>query len=102
MECGTCLDLLNEALNLAVRSERMEEQNRREAALDAASDPDAWQESGRFDQYVERHNIEYPDRQIAPRSMTMHLWVMDQYEKDLADWMKRAKTFLSTSDGRDG
>jgi len=95
--CATCRELLNEALNLAVRSEQFEEQRRREAALDAVSDPDAWQADGTFDRYVERHNINRPHAKIAPRSMTMHLWVQDQYDKDLAAWQEKARAHLGQS-----
>jgi hypothetical protein len=95
MGCETCRKLLNEALNLAVRSDQFDEQARREAALDASQCPDEWQESGRFDAYVERHNATTPHRRIATKSMTMHLWVQDQYDKDLADWKGRARRHLT-------
>jgi len=93
--CQQCIDLLNEALNLAVRGEKMAEQDRREAALSASSDPDAWKEDGTFDRYVERHNIMNAHKQIAPRSITMHLWVQDQYDKDLHEWRQKARSFLT-------
>ncbi len=94
MTCETCRDLLNEALNLACRSDQFEEQRRRQAALEASSDAAAWLESGRFDEYVERFNLVHPHRPIATKSLTMHLWVLDQYDKDLADWQVRARTHL--------
>jgi hypothetical protein len=93
--CETCRDLLNEALNLAVRSDQFEEQNRRQAALDASGDADEWIESGRFDAHVERHNFHYPHKPMATRSLTMHLWVQDQYDKDLADWQAKARAHLT-------
>lgn len=93
--CDECRELLNEALNLAVRSERFEEQHRRDAALDASVDPEGWQADGTFDRYVERHNARYPDRLIATKSATLHLWVQDQYEKDLASWRSRASDHLT-------
>lgn len=93
--CGECRDLLNEAMNLAVRSEQFEGQRRREAALDASVDPESWQASGQFDAYVQRHNARHPSSRIATRSMTMHLWVQDQYDKDLASWRGRAAAHLS-------
>lgn len=93
--CETCRDLLNEALNLAVRSEQFEGQRRRQAALDASSDPDEWQKSGMFDRYVERHNAQMPHRKIATECMTMHLWVADQYDKDLSEWTVKARQHLS-------
>jgi hypothetical protein len=30
----------------------------------------------------------------CPRSLTIPLWVQDQYEKDVADWERRTRTFL--------
>lgn len=92
--CETCRDLLNEALNLAVRSDQFEAQNRRQAALDASISPNEWEESGRFEAYVERHNLHYPHKTMAPRSLTMHLWVQDQYDKDLAEWQVKARAHL--------
>jgi hypothetical protein len=94
MTCETCRDLLNEALNLACRSDQFEEQRRRQANLDASACAEEWLESGRFDAYVERHNLLNPHRKIAVKSMTMHLWVQDQYDKDLADWQIRARAHL--------
>lgn len=94
MGCEKCRDLLNEALNLACRSDQFEEQRRRQANLDASSDAEAWLESGRFDAYVERHNLVSQHQRIAPKSLTVHLWVQDQYDKDLADWQGRARKHL--------
>ena len=95
MTCETCRYLLNTALSLACRSDQFEEQRRRQSNLDASSCPDEWQESGRFDAYVERHNHNYPHARIAPKSMTMHLWVQDQYDKDLAEWQASARAHLT-------
>ena len=100
--CDTCRDLLNEALNLSVRSERIEEVARRDAALDASVDPEAWQADGTFDRYVERHNARWPDRQMATRSATMPLWFRDQYDKDLADWTRRARAHLTECNRKEG
>jgi len=93
--CETCRDLLNEALNLAIRSEQFEEQHRRALTLAASLDPDAWQESGQFSKHVDRHNAVYPHAKIAPASATMHLWVQDQYDKDLASWTHRARAHMT-------
>ena len=93
--CETCRDLLNEALNLACRSDQFEEQNRRQAALDASIDPQEWLNSGQFDRYVEMHNLRNPHRPMAVKSLTMHIWVQDQYDKDLADWQRRAREHLT-------
>lgn len=92
--CQTCKDLLNEALNLACRSEQFEQQNRRRVTLDASIDGDAWIKSGRFDGYVEYHNEHNPHALIATTSLTAHLWVQDQYDKDLTAWTKAARHHL--------
>lgn len=94
MTCETCRDLLNAALNLACRSDQFAEQDRRDAALSASKCPDEWEASGRFDAYVARHNYSYPYAMIAPKSLTMHLWVQDQYDKDLAEWQSAARAHL--------
>lgn len=93
--CDRGTELLHDALNLAIRSDQFEQQARRDAALSLSDDPEAWQECGRFDDHVSRHNGTFPHSQIAPRSLTMHLWVMDQYERDLADWQSRARAHLT-------
>lgn len=94
MTCIRCKELLNEALNLACRSEQFEQQNRRQANLDASIDGDAWEKSGRFDQYVENYNEHHPQAMIATKSLTMHLWVQDQYDKDLLAWTNTARAHL--------
>ena len=92
--CIKCKELLNEALNLACRSDQFEQQNRRQANLDASSASDEWLKSGRFDQYVETHNKRYPHALIATTSLTPHLWVQDQYDKDLTKWTNAARLHL--------
>jgi hypothetical protein len=88
-------ELLAEGLDLCVRARQMDAMDRREAALGASIDAEAWQTSGRFDRFVERNNIEHPHKPIATRSGTVHLWVTEQYDKDLADWERRARAALS-------
>ncbi|TGP27969.1 hypothetical protein EN814_09820 [Mesorhizobium sp. M2D.F.Ca.ET.171.01.1.1] len=88
--------LLAEGLDLCVRARKMDEMDRRKATLEFSQDPDGWVESGMFDRHVKRHNIEYPDQRIHPRSATVHLWMQDQYEKDLADWERRARKHLQS------
>lgn len=87
-------DLLSEGLDLCVRARSMEAMDRRKATLDASCDPGGWQADGRFDDYVTRHNAQYLDQPIRPRSATVHLWMEDQYDKDLADWERRARAHL--------
>jgi len=93
--CKTCRDLLAAALDLCVRARKMDEQDRRVATLAASVDGASWVESGRFDEYVRRHNIHYPDRSIAPKSATIHLWVQEQYDTDLAAWERNARHHLT-------
>lgn len=88
-------DLLSEGLDLCVRARKMDSMDRRDATLAVSADPDGWQASGRFDAYVERHNIQNPDKPIATRSGIVPLWLNDQYEADLADWERRARAALS-------
>lgn len=99
--CAETARLLSEGLDLCVRARKMDEMDRRKAALTIAKEPDEWVASGQFDEYVKRHNINYPDQQIHPRSATVHLWMQDQYEKDLADWERRARAHLLTSLNQD-
>ncbi|WP_408914034.1 hypothetical protein [Brucella pseudogrignonensis] len=98
MGCTTCTELLNEALNLVVRARQMDAIDRRDAALKISKVPDEWVSSGRFDDYVERHNIENPHKPIASKSGTLHLWVLDQYERDLHSWEEKARKHLMTVD----
>jgi hypothetical protein len=89
-----CRDLLSQGLDLCVRARKLDAMNRRTVQIAACIDPIAWQESGRFDTFVERHNIENPAQEIATRSGTPALWVQDQYERDLHEWESRARKHL--------
>lgn len=91
-------ELLSEGLDLCVRARKMDAMDRREATLAISGDPDAWQADGTFDRYVARHNISNPDQPIATRSGTVPLWLNDQYDKDLADWERRARQALMQGD----
>lgn len=62
------LDLLGRALDLCVRARRLD---------DAAE------------------LVEQTEKPGQTRSATMHLWVLDQYEKDLAEWETEARAFLT-------
>jgi len=87
--------LLTEGLNLCVRARKMDAMDRREATLSVSSDPDEWVKSGQFDRHVARHNAANPDQPIETRSLTVAVWVQDQYEKDLADWERRAREIVN-------
>ena len=93
--------LLAEGLDLCVRARKMDSMDRRSATLAVSDDPDGWQEDGLFDRYVARHNIQNPAQPIHTRSGTPALWLLDQYEKDLADWEKRARSFLLSPNPKD-
>lgn len=87
-------ELLSEGLDLCVRARQMDAMDRRQATLAATSDPQGWIDSGRFDKHVAAHNEVNPDQPISTRCATMHIWMQDQYDKDLADWERRARNFL--------
>lgn len=91
----TARSLLSEGLDLCVRARQMDAMDRRAASLACSSDPDGWQASGQFERYVARHNAANPDQPIATRSLTVALWVQDQYDRDLADWERRARHHLT-------
>ncbi len=93
--CKTCKDLLSAGLDLCVRARGLDAQFRRDANLSASVDGEAWVKSGRFDEHVRRHNIHYPDQSIAPKSATIHLWVQEQYDTDLAAWERNARHHLT-------
>lgn len=94
--CACCVDLLNEALNLTVRGRNLDAIQRRAATLDASSDAEDWQASGRFDRYVERHNLTcQPWTRIEHRSLTPQLWAEDQFQRDLDDWETRARKHMT-------
>lgn len=94
MTCETCRTLLSEGLDLCVRARKMDAMDRREAALKASKVPDEWVESGLFDKYVERHNIDRPHAPISARSGTVALWLQEQYNQDLAEWERKSRHHL--------
>lgn len=90
--------LLSEGLDLCVRARTLDAMDRRTAALASSSDPDGWIESGRFDTFVERNNIRHPYQPISTRSATVALWLLEQYDQDLANWEARVRRALSQED----
>ncbi len=91
-EC--CRRLLSEGLDLCIRARNLDAIDRRNATLAASSDGKAWEASGEFDRHVARHNVTNPDQHLATKSGTVHLWLQNQYETDLADWEKRTRLHL--------
>lgn len=85
-------ELLSEALDLCVRARKMDMQDRANACVAASYDPDAMLDL--LPRLAARHNERFPDRPMASRSATIPLWVQDQYERDLADWERRAREHL--------
>ena len=94
MTCETCRTLLSAGLDLCVRARKMDAQERTNSTLDASSDGDAWQKSGRFATYVERANIVNPHAPLMPRSSTIALWLQDQYDRDLYEWEQKSRHHL--------
>lgn len=93
--CAICTALLNEALNLTVRGRTLDGIQRRSETLAASCEPDEWQDSGRFDAHVARHNTTCdPWRQIETRSLTPQLWAEDQFQRDLHDWESRTRQHM--------
>lgn len=96
MACSDCIALMHQALNLTSRGRKLDAIRNRENVLAATSDADEWQKSGRFDKYVERHNLTCdPWREIEHLSMTVQLWVEDQFERDLHEWEKQARKHMT-------
>jgi sucrose-6-phosphate hydrolase SacC (GH32 family) len=87
-------ELLSEGLDLCQRARRMGMQDRANATVSASVDGKAWEASGTFARHAARHNIELPDQQMMTKSATLPLWVQDQYEKDLAEWERRARAAM--------
>lgn len=82
-----CTKLLSEGLDLCVRARKLDAQQRTNDLLEVAPGLD-------LDHYAARHNALQPDSPVLTRSGTMALWVLDQYEKDLADWERRSRQHL--------
>lgn len=85
-------ELLSEALDLCVRARKLDAQDRANVAVAASADPDAMREL--LPRCAARHNERFPDQPMESRSGTIPLWVQDQYERDLADWERRARHHL--------
>jgi len=81
-------------LDLCVRARDLDAMVRRQATLDFSSNPDAWVASGRFDDFVAINNLERPEHQIHTLCGTPALWIIDQYDHDLADWEQRGRLHL--------
>jgi hypothetical protein len=80
-----CRAMLSEGLDLCVRARKLDAMVRTIAVQDNTPD---------LERLAERHNALWPDQPIMSRSGTIPLWVQDQYERDLADWERRARHHL--------
>lgn len=85
-EC--CKALLSEGLDLCVRARKLDAQERANALAELSPGID-------LERFATRHNIDVPDHPLMTRSATIPLWVQDQYERDLADWERRARHHLT-------
>lgn len=94
--CDDCTVLLSEGLDLCVRARKMDAQDRTDAQIAISSAPKEW-----WDKNLERraaaHNAVFPDQPMTTRSATLPIWMHDQYEKDLADWERRARSHITTT-----
>ena len=93
--CETCRSLLSEGLDLCVRARKLDAQDRTNTSVEWSSDGAAWEASGRFEQHAIRHNVVFPDTPMMTKSATLPLWVLDQYEKDLAAWERKGRAHLT-------
>ena len=92
--CDGCRKLLNQGLDLCVRARKLDAQDRTNDQHKALKASDEWvEEHGQA--RADNHNEMFPDAPIMARSATMHIWVTDQYETDLADWERRSRAHLT-------
>lgn len=96
MPCPVCRKLLSDGLDLCVRARKMDAIDRRANALTASVCPEEWEQSGLFDKWIEMHNAEaeYWHQPIETRSLTIPMWLQDQYDKDLAEWEQESRKHL--------
>lgn len=87
--CETCRELLSAALDLCVRARKLDAHERTnvQAEMFAGSSEML---AGR----AATHNLMFPDQPMFTKSATIPLWVQDQYEKDLAEWERKARGHL--------
>lgn len=94
MGCETCKTLLSEGLDLCVRARRLDAQERTNTQREISGDKEWWDEPANVERRAAMHNALFPDQPMATKCATLALWVQDQYEKDLADWERRARHHL--------
>lgn len=85
-EC--CKTLLSEGLDLCVRARKLDSQDRTNTMVEVFPGID-------LERAAPQLNANHQEAPYMTRSATMPLWVQDQYEKDLADWERRARHHLT-------
>lgn len=100
--CQECTHLLSRALDLAVRARKLDAQQRSNDAVERSTCGDEWERSGLFGEYAAQNNAAQPWREMMPRSATLPVWVIDQYDKDLHDWERQARLHLMGCINREG
>lgn len=86
-DCANCTTLLSEGLDLCVRARKLDAQVRTNVIADLSPGTD-------LERHAARHNLRHPDQTIMSQSGTVPLWLQDQYDRDLADWERRARHHL--------
>jgi hypothetical protein len=99
--CETCRDILSEGLDLCVRARAMDAQDRTDAQIAISSAPKEWWDEN-LGRRAARHNAIFQDQPMTSRSATLPLWIQDQYEKDLAEWERKARLHLMQGCGAAG
>jgi hypothetical protein len=79
--------LLSAGLDLCVRARKMDAQDRTNAMVDAIPGID-------LDRAAPRLNANQPWAPYKTRSLTIPLWVQEQYERDLAEWEAKSRAAL--------
>lgn len=93
MNDDSCRELLSEALDLCIRARSMDAIDRTAAQVAISSaDKDWW--DANLAARAARHNAMFPDQPMSSRSMTLPMWVQDQYDKDLAEWERKTRHYL--------
>lgn len=91
--CEQCAQLLSEGLDLCVRVRSLDAQDRTNVQISRSSAPKEWWDEN-LGKRAALHNEIFPDQPMATKSATIPLWVQDQYEKDLAEWERKARHHL--------
>ena len=99
VRCDECESLLSEGLDLCVRARAMDATDRTAAQMSISSAGKDWWDAN-LAARAAAHNATFPDQPMSTKSATLPLWVQDQYERDIADWERRARAHLIDLHGR--